>query len=342
MHKEVSGAEDADTRYCQSILATVLDRNALDLEEKNDLDVAHKQRQESLKARAVSANRLARDGWTALVGSQCAVGHVVSRAATASGRSQEATARGRGGVCPAGQVPGGAEAFRQAYDTRREVLGAEHQDTALSANLLGLIANEMKDFARTEAMLKDSATIWRHKLGGSEYPEVATPVQNLAELYERQSKFAEAEEAWKIRSQAYGDQDEDTHRSLATLVRIVGKMAAAFENAGNYSTSRGNPPRAGRPDRETVWRKGLAQQTDERIMLTAVQQWAKLSDKQHAMLNLATQQLNSALQLNGQNKGAEAQPLAEKALATRETLLGDDNPVVIHAHHAHFLLARSS
>lgn len=334
MRETVSGAEHADTRYCQTSLAGALDRYALVLEEKDELDAAHKHRQESLDLKRKlypQADWRVTDAQLGLARNELlATLSPEQRLRLVEARKQQLEASA---LYRQSKPQESLKLCQQAYGTRREILGAEHQDTAVSANLLGLIANEMKDFARGEALFNESAAIWR-KLGGPEYPEVATPVQNLADSFEGQSKFVEArkltEEAWKIRSKAYGDQDEDTRRSLTTLVRIVGKMATALENAGNFSTAedtrREMVDLAVKLYGEKDWRT-----TDVRIMLSAVQQWGKLSDKQRAELDLATQQINSASQLNGQKKSAEAQPLAEKALATRKALLGDDSPATIYA-----------
>lgn len=334
MREKVSGADDVDTRFCQSSLAVVLDRNALVLEEKDEIEAAHKQRQESLDLKRKlypQADWRLTDGQLLLARNELlATLSAEQRQRLVEARKQqlEASALYRQSKPQEAQ-----KLCQQAYDTRREILGAEHQDIAVSANLLGLIANDAQDFDRAEALLNESAAIWR-KLGGPEYPEVATPLQNLADSYEGRSKFVEAkkltEEAWRIRSKTYGDQDEDTRRSLTTLFRIVGKMATALESADNWSTAEETRLEmvelAGKLFGEKDWRT-----TDARLLLDGNRQYAKLTAAQRQELSLATQQLNNASQLNEQSKGADAQALAEKALATRKALLGNDSPGVIYA-----------
>lgn len=334
IREKLLGADHADTRKSLSSISAALDRSASALEENDQLDAARKQRQEVLELR----QKMYPEGDWRIVDAQLALARN-ERLASLSTEQRQRLAAARKHQLDASanyRQDKAAEALKlcqAAYDARREILGEEHQDTAICANLLGLIHNSLKDFPRGESMLLQAAAIWK-KVAGPEYPEVSIPLQNLADSYEDQSRFVEAkkltEEAWHIRAKTYGDQDEDTRRSLASLLRIAGKMAAALEDAGNWPTAevtrREMVDLAVRLYGERDWRT-----TDVRLLLAAVQQWAKLTDQQRGELKQAGQQVSQADGLNGQGKGQEAEPLILRALATRETLLGTDAPATSQA-----------
>jgi tetratricopeptide (TPR) repeat protein len=133
---------------------------------------------------------------------------------------------------------------------------------------------------------------------GPEHPDVATSLNNLAELLWAQAKYAEAEplyrQALAIRERVLGPEHPDVAESLNNLAELL-------ESQGKYAEA------------EPLYRRALA--IDERAL-----------GAEHT--SVATDLNNLAGLLDSQGKYADAEPLYRRALAIGKKTLGPDHPDV--------------
>jgi len=334
LREQLLGADHADTRSSLTGAVMSTNRQAVELETKDEFAEAH-----ALREQALELNRklYKDDDW-----------HIIDLRLAITRNEQlaklEPEARKRLAEADAKQKQSGA-LYRQnksqealplcqgVYDTRVEILGKEHIDTASAANLLGLIQGALNNYPAAEKLLAEAAGTWR-AAGGSQYPEVALALQNLGGMFEDQSKLEPArqsyEEALKIRVAAYGEKDEDSRRSLQSLNGILDKIAQQQVNAGDLEAAE---------ETRVEWLAGTArlhgkqhwQTVDAQLTLENLRQWIKLTPEQRNALDAASGQLAQAQKLIDDKKSADAQKLIEQALATRLKLLGPDSFVTNNA-----------
>jgi tetratricopeptide (TPR) repeat protein len=127
---------------------------------------------------------------------------------------------------------------------------------------------------------------------------IATSLNNLAELYRVQAKYAEAEPLFKrslaIKEKAFGPDHPQVALGLNNL-------ALLYDNQGKYAEA------------EPLYKRALAI-------------WEKALGSDHPSVATGLQSL--ALLYRTQGKYAEAEPLYKWVLAIREKALGPDHPCV--------------
>ena len=138
----------------------------------------------------------------------------------------------------------------------------------------------------------------REKALGSDHPNVATSLNNLAGLYDHQGQYADAEPLYKrslaIREKALGPDHPDVANSLNDL-------AGLYRELGRYA------------DAEPLYKRSLA-----------IRQKALGPDHPHV-----AESLNSlAVLYDDQGRNADAEPLYKRSLAILEKALGPDHPNV--------------
>ena len=164
-------------------------------------------------------------------------------------------------------------------------------------NQAGHYLNERAQYAEAEPLFRRTLAILEIALG-TEHPDVATSLNNLAELYRNQGKYADAEplmaQALTIREKALGPEHPATAMSLNNL-------AGLYDTQGKYA------------DAEPLHRRALA------IREKAL--GANHPDVAQSLNNLALLYYN-------QGKYADAELLYWQALAIREKALGAEHPYV--------------
>ena len=151
--------------------------------------------------------------------------------------------------------------------------------------------------------LYDQASSWcKHCLEvtkkhlGEEHPDVATSLNNLAELYRSQGRYSKAEplqlEALALRRRLLGEKHTDVAQSLDNL-------ALLYKSQGRYSEA-------------------------EPLCLQASKLWQCLLGAEHP--DFATSLNNLAELYKCQGRYSEAEPLHLKVLALRLSLLGVEHP----------------
>ena len=109
----------------------------------------------------------------------------------------------------------------KALEMRKQSLGEEHLDTALTMNNLAtLIYTVKKDYAGAEDLFKRSLAI-RQKLQGDDHPDLAILYNNIGELLSRRGDYKAAEplilKARAIREKAFGPDHTETAMSYESI-----------------------------------------------------------------------------------------------------------------------------
>ncbi len=122
-----------------------------------------------------------------------------------------------------------AEPAEQAYATRVELLGQDDPLAASSANLLGIIRSDLKEFDRAKSLLEQAADIWR-KTKGPRHPDVGLALFNLAFTYEDQGDSAHAEplyrQAFEIYTDSYGLDSRSTRNAAVRIMGLLRRKCA--------------------------------------------------------------------------------------------------------------------
>jgi serine/threonine protein kinase/Tfp pilus assembly protein PilF len=204
---------------------------------------------------------------------------------------------------------------------------------------IGKVYSDLGHYTNAEAMHRKALAL-RKKLLGSEHPDVARSLNNIAGVLKQQGKLAEAEnlfrEALAMHKKVEGSEHPDVASSLNNLAAVLeeeGKLqeaetlyrqalamqtkllgpespnlATILNNLANTLQDEGKPVEA-----ETLFRQGLAMQK-------------KLLGSEH--LEVARSLHRLALLLQPQGKLAEAESLMRQSLAIRKKLLGGEHPDV--------------
>jgi serine/threonine protein kinase/Tfp pilus assembly protein PilF len=204
---------------------------------------------------------------------------------------------------------------------------------------IGRVYSDLGQYTNAEAMHRQALAL-RIKLLGSEHPDVARSLNNLAGALWHRGKLVEAEtmfrQALAMHKKLQGNVHPDVASSLNSLAGVVreeGKLPEAetlfrqalamqtnlpgsespnlaniLNNLANTLQDEGKPVEA-----ESILRQGLAMQK-------------KLLGSEHP--DVANSLNNLALLLQAQGKLAEAESLMRQALAMRKKLLGGEHPDV--------------
>jgi tetratricopeptide (TPR) repeat protein len=147
-------------------------------------------------------------------------------------------------------------------------------------------------------LVKEALTVAENTFG-SNHPNFATSLNNLAAVYQAQGKYAQAEplhkRALKIREKAFGPEHPDVGQSLKNL-------AAVYQAQGRYAEA------------EPLYKRAL-----------------KIREKafgpEHPDVGQSLK--NLAELYRAQGRYAEAEPLYKRALAINEKAFGRDHPEVV-------------
>jgi CHAT domain-containing protein/lipopolysaccharide biosynthesis regulator YciM len=149
--------------------------------------------------------------------------------------------------------------------------------------------------------LAKSALAIREKVLGKDHPDVATSLNNLAELYRNQEKYAQAEPLYQRALAIYEKALGKVHPDVATSLN---NLAGLYDSQGKYAQA------------ESLYQRALAI-------------YEKALGKDHP--SVANSLNNLAELYRNQEKYAQAEPLHRRALAIREKVLGKDHPSVANS-----------
>lgn len=188
--------------------------------------------------------------------------------------------------------------LEESLKLRRQELGREHPDVAVSLNHLAGVANLKGDYAGSESLYREALAM-RRKLLGQNHRDVAETLDSLGSVLVDRGNFAEAEvllqQALAMRRKLLGEQHRDVAESLTSLGRLLSDTGKFKEAA-------------------SVYRQVL----DKR---------RKLFGDEHPLVALSLN--NLAAILAEQEDYHEAESLYREALAMRRKLLGEEHPDVI-------------
>jgi CHAT domain-containing protein/Flp pilus assembly protein TadD len=226
---------------------------------------------------------------------------------------------------------------QRLLDLRRETLGDEHPETALSYNNVALNLHAQGKYAEAETLLRKALEV-RRKVLGTQHPYTAASYNNLAYALNAQGRYAEAELLYRqtldITTKVLGEEHFDTasgynnvaytlqaegkytdaeplfRKALALRKKLLGETHA--DTAQSYNNVAYNLHTQGKyADAETLFRQAL-------------DGFKKALGEEHP--HTATGCSNLAGNLDTQGKYAEAEPLHRKALAIFQKTLGEKHP----------------
>jgi tetratricopeptide (TPR) repeat protein len=90
--------------------------------------------------------------------------------------------------------------FAKSHYVRGRVWGADHENTATAAMMLGVARYSLANYAEAEKLL-DACIAVRRKVFGASHPQVALALMNLAAVYDRTGR---ADQASALRRDAEG------------------------------------------------------------------------------------------------------------------------------------------
>lgn len=132
------------------------------------------------------------------------------------------------------------EPARQALSIRQRLLGPEHSDTAASFTSLGVVFDNLGDYAAARTNHEQALAI-RRKVLGEDHPDTASSYNNLGVVLEEQADYraarANLEQALKIRVKVLGNEHAQTADSYCNLGNV-------FDGLGDYKAARINYERA--------------------------------------------------------------------------------------------------
>jgi tetratricopeptide (TPR) repeat protein len=176
-----------------------------------------------------------------------------------------------------------------------EEYGFEFGEATRLLNQAGYYCNERAQYAEAEQLLGQTLSI-REKTLGSDDPDVALSLNNLASLYVDQGKYAEAEplfeQALSIYEKTLGSDNTNVARSLSNL-------AIVYDNQGRYTEA-------------------------EPLLERALNIYEKMLGRDHTDVARCLNNLASIYWSQG--KYAEAEPLFERSLSIREKAFEPDHP----------------
>lgn len=197
---------------------------------------------------------------------------------------------------------------RRSLAIREEVLGAEHPDVATSLNTLAELlyakpplqehpSDAQAQYREAELLVRRSLTI-REEAMGAEHQAVASSLNNLAALLQRQGKLLEVEPFLR--------------RALSVLEKSLGgehpDVARGLNNLGLFLHSQGRIEEA------------------ERLLRRSLAIWDQVLEREHPATAYALVNLGQLLE--GQNRRPEAEPLYRRALEIREKTLSPNHPLI--------------
>ncbi len=221
---------------------------------------------------------------------------------------------------------------------------ASKREDAMAADLnavLGMHLRMSGDYQEAQEHLEWALSIREQRLG-SEHPDVATLLNNLAELYREQGKYREAEplywRALSIRERSLGSE----HTAVATPLNNLANLYSAqgrYEVAEElYQWALDIWERSLGPDHPDVayplnnlallYREQGKYEEAEELYRRALRIWEQSLGPEHPQV--ATLLNNLALLYRVQRRYGEAEELYRRALYIRERSLGPEHPQVAY------------
>lgn len=224
-----------------------------------------------------------------------------------------------------GQLAQATKLFRESLAMRKLILGERHVDVASTMSNVAWLLHAQHDDAEAEPLYRQALKI-KQKALGKKHPDCATILSNLADMFVAQGKFDEAEAYYAQMAEVWNEKDNQTHPAYQSSLNALGKayMQLAkhhesqerFERAIQlHETRLGLVVKMYGPEDPTVG--------DARAILAHARKMATLSPGERERLKEAQQLYETAGELSESGKGREAVASAEKALALRESILGD-------------------
>jgi tetratricopeptide (TPR) repeat protein len=115
---------------------------------------------------------------------------------------------------------------------QEELSGHEDAATALVLSALSTVAYEQEKFAEAEGYAREAYEI-RLKVLGDKHPHVAIAANNLAEVYQKQGKDAEAEEMFEQSINIYKKSDNQTG-----VLDVLNNLAMFYKKLGRLQDAR--------------------------------------------------------------------------------------------------------
>src|SRR5690606_20599128 len=119
-----------------------------------------------------------------------------------------------------GQLDRAEPMFREALALRRQTLGEEHRNTAVSYGDLGIVLMRKDDFAGAEPLLREALEINRRVLG--DHANVAGAMSNLAQVLANKGDHAAAEALFRDSIAMFRRNVGDKHWRVANVLNNLG------------------------------------------------------------------------------------------------------------------------
>jgi tetratricopeptide (TPR) repeat protein len=211
-------------------------------------------------------------------------------------------------------------------------------------NQLGVLFDVKADYAQAETLKRRALAIWEKSLG-SDHPQVATGLNNLALLLKATNRLAEAEPLYRralaIGETSYGPDHPDVAvrlNNLAQLLQDTNRLAEAEPLIRRALAIDEKSYGPNHPDVAIALNNlaGLLQDTNrldeaEPLYRRALAIDEKSLGPDHP--NVAIRLNNLTILLRNTSRLAEAEPLYRRALAIFETSLGPDHPWTVSARN---------
>jgi tetratricopeptide (TPR) repeat protein/CHAT domain-containing protein len=330
--KQTQGEQSADCRAARGMLATVYQSQAQRRLDAEDFAAARQAVQQALSVRAEVLGEP--ESATAELRLLLADVEFLEKATPDQRRRlKEAAEQLQQAESCAGEKSF-AEAIplaQRAFDTRREILTADHRRTAEAAISLASYHFQAGDPLAAEPLCRQAADAYRKTLGEQHqeyFASLTLVAQILVELGRHREAETLFERALDIVGKTQKPQDAKYQVVAGFLVNLYLKQTAASEDRGDFLEATGLLERAFQlrlrmlgPEHWDVatvrWQRDRARQ------------FAALPDESRRGLIAADQQLQQARQRVAQGKPAEALAPARQALQTQETVLGGEHPELI-------------
>jgi CHAT domain-containing protein/tetratricopeptide (TPR) repeat protein len=189
----------------------------------------------------------------------------------------------------AGAIPVAEEAVQVAEKT----FGADHENLAVSLDLLGFMYFAQGKYAETELLFERSLAI-RERISGADHPEVVTSLDNLTLLFDAEGKYAVAEPLFN-RSLSIR---ENLGLNQVDLAASLNGLALLYREQGTYAE-------------------------DESLLRRSLTIREKVLGPDHP--DVANSLQNLAILYYAHGNYAEAETLVKRSLAIREKVLGPDH-----------------
>ncbi len=124
------------------------------------------------------------------------------------------------------------DSFERSLDIKKNILGDNHLEVAITMNNLGWIYYQIDRYSDAEKMYNNSLRIKEDKLG-KEHPSVGVTLNNMAILFESQGRYSKAEKLYlrdlKIGEKTLKENHPDFVKSLNNIGVLYLRMGRYVE-----------------------------------------------------------------------------------------------------------------